>query len=250
MQYKFGRVSYINSLPLFCAGFKMDCEIVKDYPARLNEMCRAGALDLSLISLWGYAGIKDSYKILPEFCIAGDGAVKSVLLFSKYPIEALKGKKIYLSRESKSSVSAFAALCIDKFGFDPRKTQSARVADADAVFLIGNPALAFDGAAYPCFYDFGALWKEHFKQPIIYAVCVVKNAYFDALKDGLGASFEQSLKNFEADKKRLCASAAKEFENSAMTPTDVEAYYDSLIYRLGAGAFEKSIELAKKYGAF
>ncbi len=250
MRYKIGRVSYINSLPLFCADFPFDCEIIKGYPEFLNSLCAKGQLDISLISLWSYGSIKENYEILPNFCIASDGAVKSVLLYSNYSIENLKGKKIYLTGESKSSVDAFKAYCLEKFSFNPEDCRVRDIAEAEAVFLIGNPALAFNGAQYKFKYDFGVLWKEHFGLPIVYSVAVVKKEIFASVKDALMQTFSESLKSFSENKEKFCALSTQDFEDLSMSPDAVREYFESLIFELDAEVFKKSLELAKKYGAF
>ncbi len=250
MAHKFGKISYINSVPLFCARFGFDCGFTVANPGELNALCAAGELDLSMISLWAYADIKGAYKILPNYCIAGDGEVKSVLLFSDFPLEELKGKRIYITKESKSSVSAFRAYCLERHSFDPYENASENIEDADAVFLIGNPALAFDKSKFKHVFDFGLLWKEHFALPLLYSVAVIKNEYFDELKAPLSEAFAESLKIFEENRNAYCASSAASFPNGEMDIKAVSDYYDSLIYRLTDADFAKCLGIAKKYGAF
>ena len=254
MTYKIGRVSYVNSYPLFSADFPFDAQIIRDFPANLNAACAAGELDASLISLWSYGRIKDSYKILPNFCIAGDGDVKSVVLASKYPIENLGGKKMYLTPESKSSVGAFKALCLEKYGFDPYLNRVQNQDGADAVFLIGDAALCFKNSAYEYFYDFGALWKKTMSFPMVYAVVVVKNALYETLRSALSQSFAKSLEIFNADPKFWSKKSAEEFAatkpSRELSAEELFEYYKVLVYRLNDSEFKKNLLLAKNYGAF
>ncbi len=256
MTYNIGRVSYVNSYPLFLSDFPFDCNIVRNYPAALNEACARGELDASLISLWSYGRIKDTYKILPNFCIAGDGDVKSVILSSKYPIDSLAGKKIFLTPESKSSVSAFRAMCLEKYGFDPYSNRSDSPEGADAVFLIGDAALCFDSSDFNYRYDFGALWKKAMTFPMVYAVVVVKNELFDVLKDGLCEGFCRSLEIFAKDPALYSRNCAAEFAASSggklrcLSAEELLDYYNVLVYRLGDADFKKNLLLARKHGAF
>ena len=134
--YSLGRVSYINSLPLFCGGSPELFSVVEAVPARLNSGVREGALDASLISRWTYTKqIAQNYEILPQFCIGGDGEIFSVKLFSRYPIEELGDKKIFITGESGTSIRAFALICRERYNFDFFANRAGSIAEADAVIL-------------------------------------------------------------------------------------------------------------------
>ena len=115
MAFKFGRVSYINSIPLFCAEPPPDFEIVCAYPALLNEATARGEFDVCLISRWEYPKVSDKYSVLPNYCIGGDGEIMSVKLFSKTDISNLGGKKVFITEQTGTSSRAFAYLCKRKY---------------------------------------------------------------------------------------------------------------------------------------
>ena len=93
MAFKFGRVSYINSIPLFCAEPPPDFEIVCAYPALLNEATARGEFDVCLISRWEYPKVSDKYSVLPNYCIGGDGEICPSNYFQKPTSQILAGKK-------------------------------------------------------------------------------------------------------------------------------------------------------------
>ena len=173
-----------------------------------------------------------------------------MILSSKYPIESLGGKRIFLTPESKSSVSAFRAMCMEKYGFDPYLNRVDSPRGADAVFLIGDAALCFDSRDFNYRYDFGALWKKAMTFPMVYAVVVVKNELFDVLKDGLCEGFGRSLEIFAKDPALHSRNCAEEFASSGggLRPLSAEElldYYNVLVYRLGDADFKKNLLLAR-----
>ena len=116
MGRSFGRVSYINSIPLFCADSPFS--IVEDVPSRLNAAVARGGLDISLISRWEYPRVEKDYAPLPEYCIGGGGEIMSVKIFSRVPAESLGSGSIFITSQTGTSSRAFRYLLEKKYGYD------------------------------------------------------------------------------------------------------------------------------------
>lgn len=244
MAHSFGRVSYINSIPLFCAEPPFD--VREAVPSELNAAVENGALDISLISRWIYPKVAKDYAVIPDFCIGGDGEIMSVKLFSRVPFGRLGGRKIFITSESGTSIRAFRYSMVKKYRIDILTLPRADgIADADAVLLIGNRALSFDASDYGFVSDLGELWKEVAEVPMIYAVAVAKRGIFDAAEGEVCGYFGKSLELFESQKQHWLDVAARSFEQSEGVPiarSVLEKYYSRLIYKLDGGAFEKSFK--------
>lgn len=180
-----GRIRYANCTPIFEAlqnHFScLEYEFVKGVPTALNTMLREEKLHVCPSSSIEYALHPDKYLILPNLSISSNGAVKSVLLFSKKPIETLDNSIINLSTESDTSVNLLKILLKQRFGFnctflrDSHK-QSQPYNNDQALLLIGDAALKASMTLTNCYiYDLGELWKEWTGFPFVFAlwICTV-----------------------------------------------------------------------------
>src|ERR1041385_3386165 len=104
---KIGRIPYINCYPVYGAVdrgiVQLNGEIVDGVPSALNRQMAEGTLDVSVISAVEYARDSKRYLLLPDLAISCDGPVRSVVLFSRSPAEALDGKRVIVSRSSMTS---------------------------------------------------------------------------------------------------------------------------------------------------
>ena len=86
-----GAVTYLNARPLIysLARLAPQVEIVIDLPSRLADALAAGKLDVAMIPSIEYARGR-GYAIVSDACIACDGPVRSVKLYSRVPLERLR----------------------------------------------------------------------------------------------------------------------------------------------------------------
>lgn len=244
MTYRLGEIEFINYIPLFNlkAEFPFANSIFRACPKDLNAACRRGELDISPISFFAYADLENRYELLPNFCIASDGAVLSVRLFSKFDIASLEGKKIFLTEQSESSVGAFYALCKHRYGFNPSDFKTDDRRSCDALFLIGDEALSFK-SDFPFDYDLGLLWKETFKVPMVYSAIVAKREIFGDVGEKLAQFFDKNLENFFANREHFYGIAKAAMKAKNFDINSAKAYYDRLIYKISDSAFEKTRDI-------
>ena len=209
---RIGEINYLNCTPLF-TSFRADFQdngymFVSGHPSELNAKLRSGEVDICPSSSIEYAQNPDLYLILPGLSISSKGPVKSVLLFSKLPIDSLDGASIGLTGESETSVILLKILLSLKFSFansyyKVEESDQGFPSGHDALLLIGDRALIeasknTDGHVY----DLGELWNEFTGLPFVFALWLLR-------KDALSRSMEAVHLLHE----RLVSSKQKAVEN-------------------------------------
>jgi len=174
------RIAYANCSPFFHELQKQaSCEeyrFIGGVPSRLNALLAAGEIDVCPSSSIEYALHPDRYLILPDLSISSIGAVASVLLFSRIPLEELTGHTVLLSSESATSVNLLRILLKKRFGCSCSFTVSGQPLDsalreAPAMLLIGDAALrASLSESGLLVYDLGALWHDWTGLPFVFAL--------------------------------------------------------------------------------
>ena len=181
---RIGRIGYINCFPVYAAMDQgvvaVPGELVTGTPAELNDLLVAGGLDVSVISAIEYARHSKDLVLLPDLAISCDGPVKSVMLYSKRPVEELDGRTVLVTASSRTSIALLELLCREVWKVRPQLAHARAEAtdlDAlaglphDAVLVIGDPALLLAGkGGYPHRYDLGAEWKQWTGLPFVFAV--------------------------------------------------------------------------------
>lgn len=239
-----GEISFINSIPLkLCAErFPFARKTYSLAPSKLNNMCRAGALDVSAVSFFAYGDIEKSYARLPNFCIATDGEVKSIELFSNFEFEELRGKKVFASSFSENSIAALSAISKFKFGFDVFENRADSVEDAGAALMIGDLAMTYS-SKFAFKYDVGTLWREAFNVPLICSCIAVKREIYNEVKGEIFAYYENSLSEFEKNIGHYCRLAAVALGKPDFSAEDAKRYYSGLKYRMDEIAFKKTRDI-------
>jgi len=143
---RIGEINYLNCTPLFTSlrsNFQdSGYTFISGHPSELNAQLRRGDLDICPSSSIEFAQNPDLYLILPHLSISSKGPVKSVLLFSKLPIDSLDGVAIGLTGESETSVILLKILLSLKFSFT---NSYYKVAESDHDFSGSHEALLLIG---------------------------------------------------------------------------------------------------------
>jgi chorismate dehydratase len=237
-----GHIKYINCAPFFHylppCGFAG--RIIGGVPSHLNRLLAQGEIDISPSSSFEYARNWREYLLLPDVSISACGPVKSVLLFSRRPIEALEGAAIALTGDSATSINLLQVILREFYGLrDYRCEVPARpveevIAAGGAALLIGDRALreALTGRSRYV-YDLAELWLEHTGMPFVFALWIlrrqaamVKYADIKTLQRQLKCSLELAF----ASLPRLAAATP---EREWMGETGLVDYWRSMSYELG-----------------
>src|SRR5881398_1906857 len=138
-----------------------DVEEVQGVPTDLNARLLSGELDVAPISSIEYARHADRLRLLPRLCVGSEGAVDSIQLVSRLPLEQVR--TIAVTPESATSVVLTKVLL-------PEATHVPLEEDADATLLIGDAALQSAFQDPTPHYDLGRLWLERTGLPMVFAV--------------------------------------------------------------------------------
>lgn len=225
-------VQYLNSVPLVWGMLKGEqqgrYDLQMTTPAVCSEAVRQGKADIGIIPSIEYAKIERG-QILSGISISAKGAVKSVLLLSKVPIEKIKS--VAVDNSSRTS-SALLRILMRKYysRFITVSPAAPKPADmlkrADAAMVIGDPALTFsDPVAHV--YDLGAEWNNLTGLPFVFALWVGR-------EESMPARFKE---DFEASRDFGMAHvddiAAEYAPRLSMTPDSVKSYLtESVDYSL------------------
>jgi chorismate dehydratase len=177
---RIGRINYANCTPIFHELQKRAhpeaYRFISGFPSCLNALLASGGIDVCPSSSIAYALNPDSYLILPDISISSIGAVGSVLLFSRLPVNELDGQTILLSSESATSINLLRILMHKRYGCHCRFSVSTlpleqALQQAPAMLLIGDTALRASLLEPKLnVYDLGELWYEWTGLPFVFAL--------------------------------------------------------------------------------
>jgi chorismate dehydratase len=157
---RLGRISYVNMAPVF-HRLAVPVEEVHGVPTELNARLLAGEIDLAPISSIEYARNADRLRILPRLCVSSEGAVDSIQLVSRTPLEHIDS--VAVTPESATSVVLTKVLLDDVRIVSLDKKAEARL-------LIGDAALRSAFEDPTPHHDLGRLWLERTGLPMVFAV--------------------------------------------------------------------------------
>jgi len=170
-------VSYLNTKPLvygFEKGMMIEeLELVMDYPANIASMLIRDEIDIGLVPVAILPTLKE-YHIISNYCIACDGEVASVCLFSEVPVNEIQ--IILLDYQSKTSVALLKILLKELWNINPKLVNSEQgyelsISGTTAGLVIGDRAFEqLNKSKYS--YDLGQAWKELTGLPFVFAVWV------------------------------------------------------------------------------
>ncbi len=240
---RLGRIAYINCYPVYVAIDRgivsVPAELVTGTPSELNDLLAAGELDVSVVSAVEYARNAAAYHLLPDLAVSCDGPVRSVMLFSRRPVEELDQGTILLSASSRTSVYLLQLLCQDVWRVRPRFAEArAEAADLDAlaglphdaVLVIGDPALILAArGTYRYAYDLGEAWKRWTGLPFVFAVWAARRGTNQAPVRTVHGALLQARAWGLGHLDDLAAQAARV---TGTDPVACRAYLSGLDYRL------------------
>jgi chorismate dehydratase len=234
---RLGRISYVNMAPVF---YRVDAEVeeVQGVPTALNRMLVAGELDTAPISSIEYARHADRLRLLPRLCVASEGAVDSIQLVSRLPLEQVR--TIAVTPESATSV-VLTKVLLSEAEHVPLGEE------ADAKLLIGDAALQSAFEDPTPHYDLGRLWLERTGLPMVFAVWACPEPTCAGLAE-LEEALVASVRLARAEPERLAYEASARYGYPAGF---LARYFEKLRYRFGprerAGLYT-FLELARDVG--
>lgn len=240
---KLGKIGFLNVLPIYypleSGIISHPFDIISGTPAQLNRLMALGDLELSVVSSVEYARNPDRYFVLPDLSISCRGPVRSVVLFSRVPIEHLAGETIVASTQSHTSVALLKVLFqlhlnIEAMVVPGNCTEAIRREDRPMAFLaIGDEALRLqERKDYPFRMDLGEAWHSWTGLSFVFALWVIQRTAIErwngALMDAIGAlcaAKEWGCRNLDG----VSSLAA---QKGPLTRREAAEYYQVLRYDL------------------
>lgn len=240
---RLGRLSYVNCYPVYGAIDRgvvaVPATLVSGTPTELNDRLADGRLDVSVISAVAYAQHPGAFALLPDLAVSSDGPVRSVLLFSRRPPEALGDARVLVSTSSRTSVLLLDLLARERWGVSFATTAAPtepgdlpRLAEVphDAVLVIGDAALLLGAAGtYPCVTDLGEAWKAWTGLPFVFAVWAARR---DAAAEGVADVHRALLSSRRWGLAHLDELAAQAAERTGVGAETCRTYLSGLDYGL------------------
>jgi chorismate dehydratase len=216
---RLGRISYVNMAPVF---YRLDAEVdeVQGVPTDLNARLLRGELDLAPISSIEYARHADRLRLLPRLCVSSEGAVESIQLVSRKPLEQVRS--VAVTPESATSVVLTKVLL-------PEARHVPLGEEADAKLLIGDAALKSAFEDPTPHHDLGRLWLERTGLPMVFAVWACPEPVAAGLSE-LEAALVDSVLLARAEPEQL---AHESSERYGYPPGFLARYFEKLRYRFG-----------------
>ncbi len=172
-------ISYLNTAPLMWdfehGDVRSGFDISYTLPSQCAKALEEGSADIGIIPAAAYARVS-GLAIVPGVAIASRGAVRSILLVSKVPLEKIQS--VALDTSSLTSVALTKVLFAKCWAAEPQFTPMAphigQMLDRhDAGLLIGDPALQVDRSRY-LVYDLAEEWIRLTGKPFVFAFWAVR----------------------------------------------------------------------------
>src|SRR5438876_4112705 len=215
-----------------------DVEEVVGVPTELNRQIIAGELDVAPISSIEYARNADRLRLLPRLCVSSEGAVESIQLISKTPLDRIRS--VAVTPESATSVVLTKVLL-------PDAEHVPLGEDAEAKLLIGDAALKSAFEDPTPHHDLGRLWQERTGLPMVFAVWAAPEPTHPDLLE-LEDALVASVRAARAEPELLAYESSERYGYPAGF---LARYFEKLRYRFGprerAGLYT-FLELARDAG--
>jgi chorismate dehydratase len=261
---KISAISYLNTAPLLWdfehpevrpgIDLSFDFEIAYTIPSACAEALRAGTADIGIVPAAAYAMIPD-LVIVPGVAIAARRAVRSILLVSKTPVDALwtEARTVALDTASLTSV-ALAKILFAKWMGGAREYKpmapdlDAMLRACDAAVLIGDPALQVDRSRYFTL-DLAEEWRARTGKSFVFAFWAIRQQALAGRNAAAIAEAFQNSRDHGVSPKNLEAIAEQWAPRLGLTVEAVRAYLtDNIHYYLDPPCLE-GLELYYRLGA-
>jgi chorismate dehydratase len=199
VNWRIGSVPYLNVRPLI---YGIEDRVAQCEPSRLADFLYRGQFEVGMVPI-AEVLLHDRYDVLDRIAIASDGAVRSVLLFHRQPIAALR--RVAVHTASRTSVMLLRILLKLAYRSEPEfypRPAGAKLSDHEAMLLIGDDAIWYSlrerdpGIGV---LDLGEAWRALTGLPFVYAAWAGQRGVFEdaGLRELLWAAKANGLAHLE-----------------------------------------------------
>lgn len=227
---RIGAIRYLNSKPLVAALPRLaaDAVITYDLPSRLADGVASGRLDVALLpSIEGFR--HRNYTVVSDVCVASNGPVRSVKLFSRVPIERIRS--LALDVGSRTSAALAQIILKEQFNRSPHVEPlpigaPLGAVTADAMLLIGDRCIQSAPAGFEQAYDLGQLWHEWTGLPFVFAMWTAgDSAKVNGIAEVLAAARDEGLQQVETIAREEAPRLGMSVEDCLVYLRDVLKFY-------------------------
>jgi len=175
---RIGAVAYLNTRPLVFCLKELDpaAEVVVDLPSRLADRLAAGQLDVATVPSIEYFR-NSRYSIVSDACVACEGPVRSVRLYSRVPLERVG--TLALDEGSRTSAALVRILLKERFSICPHLRQlpigmPVEDSTADATLVIGDRGIRPLPHRFEFVWDLGEEWTHWTNLPFVFSMWVAR----------------------------------------------------------------------------
>jgi len=255
---RIGKINFLNLYPIFYT-LEKECdsslyEFVEGSPSEVNRLLRKGAVHISPSSSIEYLRHPGNYTLIRGHSISARGPVRSILLFSRVPLEELDGGTILATGMSETSTALLRIITRRFYGIEAEISVSAVPPEeglkvSPAYMLIGDEALRARmspavGGSMPHVYDLSLIWYERTGLPFVFALwigkkeCCGRDAFAEFVSR-LDSAREYARSHLD-EIARTCP------RRDIMSPDDLISYWRGISYDLDDENM-KGLELFRDY---
>jgi predicted solute-binding protein len=220
---RIGGISYLNVRPLV---YGIERQVAYTVPSQLADLMHRKRFDVGIVPI-AEVLLHDQYDVLDGIAIAARGAVRSVFMTHRVPLEKIK--RVAVTTESRTSVWLLRVLLKVGYQIEPEfypRPRGAKLSEHEAMLLIGDEAIwyATRNGKQPL-WDLGAAWVEMTGLPFVFAVWAFQH---DAEKRELAALLRKAKADGLAHVEEIVEAATE------ATPEFLREYYSKCVwYDLG-----------------
>lgn len=212
---RLGQINFVNCLPVVVpmrrSDWQQNAHITYANPAELNLAFEQNLLDIGAMSSF-YFLKNGTLRLVENLSISSDGAVASVMCYSKKPLSMLQSSVIAVPTSSATSVNLLLVLLKEVFNIRPYLKYSSNPCinddEVDAALVIGDQALDAElfWSRKLVRADLGEWWRIVTGLPMVFGVWAAKMDWAEknplqfaaisaslvaAVKTGLSADFAE-----------------------------------------------------------
>lgn len=255
---RIGKINYANLFPLFFMLEKMAgssaYEFTEGVPSVVNRLLREGKIDASPSSSIEYLRREASYTLLEGHSISSFGPIRSILLFSTTPIEALDGLTVLTTSQSETSRALLDIILRKFYGFDCLLKSSHEplpeaIKSYPAYLLIGDDAMREARRQQGLHvYDLADIWYRKTGLPFVFALwiarkdcCMNAPLLLERFRKDLDEAKDRALKD-------LGAIARESPLLPVLSEEELVLYWKGISYDLN-DEHKQGLQLFRKYAA-
>ena len=230
-----GTIAFLNCHPIRwgLARQPQAFDQVTGSPGDLARQLLTGRLDVGPVSLLDYLEHADQLVLVPDLAIGSDGPVQSCVLASSLPLAELGGRRVLLSRLSRTTVLLARIYLEEVVGVRP---DYATAGQGAASVIIGDEALRLTATAPAgrTIYDIGTIWQQWTGLPMVFAVWAARREFATKCPDALRQvrrALAAALDDAGRDPSAVVAAAVP--ASGGLGTSALAAYFQTLDYSFG-----------------